>query len=135
VTTLPPTRRARLSEHDGLLRSDAATETIADDGLGDPAPETRATRTPPSTQPLPVLPLPVLPLHTPAEAARLLAVPESWLRRQVTARLVPHTRLGKHLRFSHADLVVIATTAARPTAIAGAARRPARGRRPRTSAG
>jgi excisionase family DNA binding protein len=124
VTTAPPTRRARLSEHDGLLRSDAATETIADDGLGDPAVEARATRTPPSTQPLPVLPLPVLPLsvlplsvlplHTPPEAARLLAVPESWLRRQVTARLVPHTRLGKHLRFSHADLVVIATTAPAP---------------------
>jgi excisionase family DNA binding protein len=76
----------------------------------------------------------VLPLHTPAEAARLLAVPESWLRRQVTARLVPHTRLGKHLRFSHADLVVIATTAAQPAGIPVAARRP-RGRRPRATSG
>ena len=64
-------------------------------------------------------PLRLLPLYTPAEAARLLAVPESWLRRQVTARLVPHTRLGKHLRFSHADLVVIAAAAARPAGVRG----------------
>ena len=31
----------------------------------------------------------VLPLYTPAEAARLLAVRESWLRRRATARAVP----------------------------------------------
>ena len=80
------------------------------------------TKTAPTAPTAPAQPLPVLPLYTPAEAARLLAVPESWLRRQVTARLVPHTRLGKHLRFSHADLVVIATTAARPAGIAVAAR-------------
>jgi excisionase family DNA binding protein len=80
-------------------------------------------------------PMRLLPLCTPAEAARLLAVPESWLRRQVTARLVPHTRLGKHLRFSHADLVLIAAAAARPAAAAVPARRPLRGRRPRTSTG
>ena len=80
-------------------------------------------------------PLPLLPLCTPAEAARVLAVPESWLRRQVTARLVPHTRLGKHLRFSHADLVLIAAAAARPAAAAVPARRPVRARRPRTTTG
>ena len=42
----------------------------------------------------------------------------------MTARRLPHTRLGKHLRFSHADLVVIATTAAQPAGIPVAARRP-----------
>ena len=54
----------------------------------------------------------VLPLYTPTEAARLLAVPESWLRRRVTARAVPCTFLGKHLRFSHADVLAIARAAA-----------------------
>ena len=130
MTAAPATRRGRSLEHACLLVCDATVETMADDHVGDPAAEIPATKTAPTapTAPTP----PVLPLHTPAEAARLLAVPESWLRRQVTARLVPHTRLGKHLRFSHADLVVIATTAAQPAGIPLAARRP-RGRRPRTS--
>lgn len=57
---------------------------------------------------------PVLPLYTPAEAARLLSVRESWLRRRATARAVPCRFMGKHLRFSHADIVAIATDAARP---------------------
>lgn len=35
-----------------------------------------------------------------AEAAELLAVPLSWLRDKVTARQVPHTRLGRHVRFT-----------------------------------
>lgn len=35
-----------------------------------------------------------------AEAAELLAVPPSWLRDKVTARQVPHTRLGRHVRFT-----------------------------------
>lgn len=56
----------------------------------------------------------VLPLYTPAAAAELLSVRESWLRRRAAARSVPCTFLGKHLRFSHADLVAIAAAAARP---------------------
>jgi excisionase family DNA binding protein len=47
-------------------------------------------------------------LYTPAEAAELLAVPESWLRRKAGRRLIPCTKLGKHLRFSPADLAQIA---------------------------
>jgi hypothetical protein len=58
----------------------------------------------------------LLPLYTPADAAELLAVRESWLRRRATARTVPCTFLGKHLRFSHADIVAIATAGARPVA-------------------
>ena len=42
----------------------------------------------------------------------MLAVRESWLRRRATARAVPCTFLGKHLRFSHADLVAIAQAGA-----------------------
>ena len=56
----------------------------------------------------------LLPLYTPAEAADLLAVRESWLRRRATARAVPCTFLGKHLRFSPADLVAIARAGATP---------------------
>ena len=78
--------------------------------------------------------MPLLPLYTPAEAADLLAVRESWLRRRATARLVPCTFLGKHLRFSHADVTAIAAAAARPAArpaaTAASTRRAGRNRRP-----
>ncbi len=39
-------------------------------------------------------------LFTIAEAAASLRVPEGWLRKKVTAGAVPHTRLGKHVRFT-----------------------------------
>ena len=64
-------------------------------------------------------------LYTPAEAAHMLKVRESWLRRKAAARLVPCTFLGKHLRFSPADLAAILVTAAQPAGI----------RRPRRRAG
>ncbi|WP_189159781.1 helix-turn-helix domain-containing protein [Lentzea pudingi] len=54
-------------------------------------------------------------LYTPAEAAEILAVKESWLRRQAGLRRVPSTRLGKHLRFSHANLEAIVESAQRTT--------------------
>lgn len=41
------------------------------------------------------------------EAARVLRVPEGWLRKKVTAGLVPHTRLGKHVRFTAGHLAQI----------------------------
>jgi excisionase family DNA binding protein len=53
-------------------------------------------------------------LYTPAEAAQLLQVRESWLRKKGAARAVPCTFLGKHLRFSRADLAAIVAAAARP---------------------
>lgn len=46
-------------------------------------------------------------LYTPAEAAQLLRVPESWLRKKAAARVIPCTFVGKHLRFSSADLTEI----------------------------
>ena len=52
-------------------------------------------------------------LFTPSQAAQLLQVRESWLRRRAARRLVPCTFLGKHLRFSRADLDAIAAGAAR----------------------
>lgn len=65
-------------------------------------------------------------LYTPAQAAQRLQVAESWLRRRATARTIPCTFLGKHLRFSPADLAAIITQHARP-----ATGKPARRARPR----
>lgn len=48
-------------------------------------------------------------LYTPAQAAGFLAVKESWLRRKAGTRTIPCTFLGKHLRFSAADLHAITT--------------------------
>lgn len=62
-------------------------------------------------------------LYTPAEAAALLRVPESWLRRRAGRRQIPRTFLGKHLRFSAADLVAI-IAAAEPATGRRRARRP-----------
>jgi hypothetical protein len=39
-------------------------------------------------------------LHTVAEAAGILKVRESWLKAKASARLIPCTFVGKHLRFS-----------------------------------
>lgn len=59
---------------------------------------------------------PVPTLFTPTQAAELLQVRESWLRRRAARRQVPGTFLGKHLRFSPANLKQIITDAARPAA-------------------
>jgi excisionase family DNA binding protein len=56
-------------------------------------------------------------LYTPAEAAALLRVRESWLRRRVAARLIPSTFLGRHLRFSAADLAAIVAEHAQPAGV------------------
>jgi excisionase family DNA binding protein len=57
-------------------------------------------------------------LHTPADAARLLAVPESWLRRKAGRRQIPCTFVGKHLRFSAANLAEITDTGAQTVRVA-----------------
>lgn len=51
-------------------------------------------------------------LYTVEEAAALLQVRPSWLRRKAAARAVPCTFLGKHLRFSRADLDAVITDSA-----------------------
>ncbi|MEH0830804.1 helix-turn-helix domain-containing protein, partial [Micromonospora sp. CPCC 205714] len=53
-------------------------------------------------------------LYTPAEAAALLRIPESWLRRRAGRRQIPCTFLGKHLRFSAADLAALIAASAEP---------------------
>jgi excisionase family DNA binding protein len=46
-------------------------------------------------------------LHTPEQAAALLQVPASWLRKKAAAGDIPRTKIGRHLRFSDADLNAI----------------------------
>jgi hypothetical protein len=82
----------------------ADTEPDQNDMTGDiPPTTTQATGNP--------VPL----LYTPAQAAAALQVPESWLRRRAARRDVPCTFLGKHLRFSQANLEAIVIQAARET--------------------
>ena len=52
-------------------------------------------------------------LHTVAEAAGILKVRESWLRAKASARLIPCTFVGKHLRFSDDDIANIMRAGAR----------------------
>jgi excisionase family DNA binding protein len=53
-------------------------------------------------------------LYTPTEAAAVLTVRESWLRRQAGQRRIPCTFLGRHLRFSDLDLRAIVAAGSRP---------------------
>ncbi len=52
-------------------------------------------------------------LHTAAEAAEILKVRESWLKTKASARVIPCTFIGKHLRFSDDDIAEIMTRGAR----------------------
>jgi hypothetical protein len=46
-------------------------------------------------------------LHTVSEAAGILKVRESWLKTKASARMIPCTFIGKHLRFSDGDIAEI----------------------------
>ena len=52
-------------------------------------------------------------LRTPAEAAEILRIRESWLRAKAAARAIPCTFIGKHLRFSDDDIAQIMAEGAR----------------------
>ena len=52
-------------------------------------------------------------LYTPAEAADMLQVRESWLRKKASARAIPCTFIGKHLRFSDQDIAAIIAAGAK----------------------
>jgi excisionase family DNA binding protein len=53
-------------------------------------------------------------LYTAEQAAELLQVRPSWLRRKATAHAVPCRHVGKHLRFARADIDAIAEASAQP---------------------
>jgi excisionase family DNA binding protein len=57
---------------------------------------------------------PMNPLLTIPETADVLHIPEGSLRKMVTARQVPYTRIGKHCRFSDTDLCQIVGAGASP---------------------
>ncbi|WP_374112684.1 helix-turn-helix domain-containing protein [Streptomyces sp. MNU89] len=59
-------------------------------------------------------------LHTPEQAAELLQIPASWLRKKAAAGLIPCTRVGRHLRFSTADVETVIRDGARPARRPGA---------------
>lgn len=54
------------------------------------------------------------PLRNIAEAAEFLGIPPSTLRDKVTARLVPHTRIGRHVRFTEEHLAAIIAAGEQP---------------------
>lgn len=63
-------------------------------------------------------------LYTPAEAAEILRIRESWLRSKAAARAIPCTFIGKHLRFSDDDITqIMAEGARRPVTRASRTRR------------
>jgi excisionase family DNA binding protein len=49
-----------------------------------------------------------------AELAELLGVPRSWVRDKVTARELPHHRIGRHVRFFADDIAAIKQQTAAP---------------------
>ncbi len=53
-------------------------------------------------------------LFTVTETAEILKIPESWLKAKATARVIPCTFVGKHLRFSDQDISEIINAGARP---------------------
>lgn len=53
-------------------------------------------------------------LYTAEQAARLLQVRPSWLRRKAAARAVPCRHVGKHLRFTRSDIEAITEMSAQP---------------------
>jgi excisionase family DNA binding protein len=56
-------------------------------------------------------------LLTVEEAAELLSVPVSWLKKRVANHAVPCTRLGRHIRFTREQLAGIVEAAADPAAV------------------
>lgn len=47
------------------------------------------------------------------EAAAELNLPKSWLQKKAQAHLIPHTRYGRHVRFTDADIAAIRALHAR----------------------
>lgn len=63
-----------------------------------------------SKPPVNVAPTPLL--FTFAQAAQMTSLSESWLRKAVTERRIPFRKVGKHVRFSQADLDALIEQAA-----------------------
>jgi excisionase family DNA binding protein len=75
----------------------------------------------------------IQPLLDIPQAAAIMGIPPTTLRDMVTQRRVPHTRIGKHVRFSAEHLAEIIRTGERPVAKGHSSMRPT-GRRGRAIA-
>ncbi|MCX5535774.1 helix-turn-helix domain-containing protein [Streptomyces sp. NBC_00006] len=62
-------------------------------------------------------------LHTADQAAELLQIPGSWLRKKAAEGAIAHTRIGRYLRFSDADLHALVTASQRARGQHGGPRR------------
>lgn len=56
--------------------------------------------------------------YTIEEAAEILGVPKTWVRDKVTNRKIPHTRIGKHVRFTEEHLRAISDAGYQPPRVA-----------------
>ena len=54
-------------------------------------------------------------LFTFTEVAGMTGLRESWLRKKVSEQSIPHRKVGKHVRFSHADINDLIEQSAKPT--------------------
>jgi Helix-turn-helix domain len=72
-------------------------------------------------------------LYTPEEAAPITGKSDYWLKRKAGKGEIPHTRLGRTVMFSPADLSEIARNGARKPQAAPAAVTPIAGRRKRAA--
>lgn len=61
-------------------------------------------------------------------AAEVLSVPEQWLRKAVSAKKVPYTRIGKHVRFRPAHIAAIISAGEQEPVVAAQSRGTARSR-------
>lgn len=58
------------------------------------------------------------PLLTPDELAALLKVPPTWVRDKITARKIPFTKVGRHVRFAPHHVTQIIANGEEPVAVA-----------------
>lgn len=52
--------------------------------------------------------------YTISEVAEILGVPMTWVRDKVTERKIPHTRIGRHVRFTDDHIQAISDAGYRP---------------------
>lgn len=62
-------------------------------------------------------------LFTFGEAAEMTGLRESWLRKAVASQAIAHRKVGKHVRFSRADIDALVDGSAVTPAPSGPARR------------
>jgi hypothetical protein len=106
-----PSRRAPMPHPLAALSSDTPPDTARSRV---PAPTVPDDGPDPPTAHFPTLPHGLTQLlFTAEQAGVLLAVRASWLRRAAAEGAIASTYLGKHLRFSHADLLAIIAAGAR----------------------